>query len=186
MPFAPNDFCLRAIDGPEAKLIYPLAEHCRAGRHPDSEILISSLVVGRIAFFLIWDPEERRHFIDQAWCGHTPVSVNGRTVQPQECFHLQPEDRITIADVTLSYEHSPSSMTTMLANVEQRGDDTHADLVVRQEWIDMRQFVVAEHSHGGKIDLKLAENMEDGMSLRLAGQALHGTGNLLLRICIVK
>jgi hypothetical protein len=74
----------------------------------------------------------------------------------------------------------------MLTNIEQRGDDTYADLPVRREWLVEGRSIPVEMPGGRTIQVALHPVMKDGTSLRLKGQAFQGTGNLLLRVCIVQ
>jgi hypothetical protein len=74
----------------------------------------------------------------------------------------------------------------VLTNVEQRGDDTYADLQVRREWVVEGRSMPVEMPGGRTIQVVLNPVMKEGTYLRFKGQAFQGAGNLLLRVCIVK
>ena len=152
------------------------------GRHPESDIFVGHPCVARTQCFLIWDENQGGHFVDCAW--FRPVFVNGRKVQNQERLPVQLGDRISVETTTFVYELLSATPTTFLANVEQRDDDTHADLRVRQEWIDEGRSISAEID-SETFQIVLPDSAKEGVFIMLRGQALHGTGNLLLRICIV-
>lgn len=72
----------------------------------------------------------------------------------------------------------------VIVNIEQRGDDTWAELPVRADSVAESRVILIETPLGRLIQLKLNPAMADGTCLRLTGQAFTGRGDLFLRVCI--
>jgi hypothetical protein len=73
-----------------------------------------------------------------------------------------------------------------LLNVEQRGNDLHADLPVLRHWIVEGRKISVEIPGGRTIEVVLHSMMTAGAILRLKAQAPDTKGDLLLRICITE
>jgi hypothetical protein len=83
-------------------------------------------------------------------------------------------------------KHQQAAKQLVLANVEQRGKDTYADVQVRPEWIAERRTIPVMVPLGRTIKVTLNPVMEEGSFLRFKGYAPDGGGDLLLRVCILK
>lgn len=119
---SPTDHCLRAVDGPNAGKLYPLAAETRVGRDPHADVFVGHGMVPRWQCVLVWEEETCRHFLDRGWFRR--VFVNGRRVGKKQRVALQTGDRITIADTTFVYEHNqntnPADLVAILTDETAR------------------------------------------------------------------
>lgn len=69
-----------------------------------------------------------------------------------------------------------------LSNVEQHGEDTHADIHVQSSW--QNRMITVESPAGPSWQVHVPPGIQTGMFLRLHGESIYGSGFLLLRLVV--
>ena len=77
-----------------------------------------------------------------------------------------------------------NSPVIALSNVEQHGEDTHADIHVQSSW--QNRMITVESPAGPPWQIQLPPGIQTGMFLRLHGESIYGPGFLLLRLLVVE
>ena len=75
-----------------------------------------------------------------------------------------------------------ASPVISLSNVEQQGEDTHADIHVQSSW--QNQMITVESPAGPPWQIHVPPGIQTGMFLRLHGESIYGPGFLLLRLVV--